>query len=406
MKAFDKTRSTGRFPQATARILESMRGNVMIYLNNAATTYPKPASVLAAITANLGRQPHCSGRSAKGDGRDIDEIEQARRSIASLIGASDSKDVIFTSGATESLNLLVQGLEAIKGGHVITTAAEHNSMLRPLWRLEDEGLIALSVAGMETGGIASLDEIQSLARPDTTLLAVNHVSNVTGESHDIDSFGALAHKRGWIFAVDASQSVGGYAIDVKSSHIDALAFSGHKYLYGATGCGALYLSPRVEPRPLMTGGTGVRSDLRGQPPTRPHLYEAGTPNIPGIVSIGAGIEFIKSVGIPEITRKHRRLSTHAREKLSHIDGVTCQGGQHSSIISFTFAGVPSSEFAYILENSFDITTRSGLHCAPLMHKALGTWPEGTVRASPSHLTTDDDVAQFLEAVASICRSKR
>lgn len=376
----------------------------MIYLNNAATSFPKPKAVLEAVTKILSNVPFHASRVGV-DIQQEDIIFACRQKLAQLFNAPNPNQIVFTSGSTESLNLAIRGLN-LKDQHVITTAIEHNSVLRPLKRLESQGKIRLSIVDCNSCGSVNPNDISEAIQKDTTLIAINHCSNVTGEVQDIKTISEIAHHNEIIFLVDASQSAGCYPIDVQESHIDLLAFTGHKSLYGIQGIGGLYIREGLDLEPLSVGGTGTRSDLLTQPEGMPIHYEAGTQNLPGIASLNAGANFILETGMDNIKRKKQKLFVKMMTELKEIPEIKIYGredaAQRVPIFCFNINGFEPSDLGYILRNSFHIIVRSGLHCAPLIHKALGSYPNGSVRVSPSYFTTVDEIDQFIQAVKQIC----
>ena len=373
-----------------------------IYLNNAATGFPKPTSVSKAV-GELIESPPCdhlrSGIDTKGN-----TVDRCRRRIAELFNAPDPSRVAFTSGATESLNLAFKGL-ALHGSHVVTTAVEHNSVLRPLRTLERNAHISLTIVPCDPFGYVSTDDVAAAIRPNTALVVVNHCSNVTGTVNDIEAVGAVVRRCNAIFLVDASQSAGVYPIDVEKMNIDILAFTGHKALHGLQGIGGIYVRDGVEISPLKVGGTGIRSDYPFQPEELPLRFEAGTLNLPGIVSLEEGVKFIEETGMETARRYKESCVARLRDFLRRFNSVRlfppagCD--VTTTILSFTINGVPPSDICYILENNFAIVTRSGLHCAPLIHEHIGASPGGTVRVSPSWFTTDDELSAFEHAIEQI-----
>jgi cysteine desulfurase family protein len=371
-----------------------------IYLNNAATTYPKPPCVLEAVEQHLRSLP-ADGRGADRAGDD-DLLPSCRAALARFFGAARPSCVIFTSGATESLNLLIAGAP-LAGGHVITTEAEHNSVLRPLSRLAKEGSISLTIVPCTGGGAVDPSAIADALRPETRAVVMTHCSNVTGAVNDLRAIGAMTRERGVLLFVDASQSAGVIPLEVDAWGIDGVAASGHKGMFGIAGTGFALLRQGLPLRPLKTGGTGSRSELLDQPPEWPAHFESGTPNGAGIAALRAGLQFVESFPAGEAVRC--RQTEMLYDGLADISGVTVFGApgdrRRLPVCAFAIKGIDVDETSYILSASFGITTRAGLHCAPLIHRRLGATPEGSVRVSPSRLTPDDDVAAFLNAVRTI-----
>jgi len=374
----------------------------MIYLNNAATSFPKPSPVAEAVTRWLASPPVGGSRSGFGTSAS-DLVSDTRAALADFLHAPDPSSVFFTSGATASLNTVIRGLP-LAGRHVVTTTIEHNSVLRPLARLERAGDIRVSMVDSDADGHVPTGVVADALRDDTALVAVNHCSNVTGATTDVRSIVAAAHGAGALVLVDASQSVGAHPIDVTAWGADFVACAGHKSLFGLPGTGVLYVRPGIDVEPLMTGGTGIRSDLREHPSDRPLRYEAGTPNLPGIAAIQAGLQFIVGTGMATISDRVVRLVDRAYQQVRAHHRVRCYGRPPATdgrMLSLTIDGVSCADAAYVLESACGIVVRAGLHCAPLAHRPLGSHPSGTLRVSPSWFTTADEVDAFANAVLRI-----
>ncbi|MGD8782162.1 MAG: aminotransferase class V-fold PLP-dependent enzyme [Ignavibacteria bacterium] len=376
----------------------------MIYLNNAATSFPKPLQVVEALKSVIETPPFHNAR--MGFEREaFDVITECRKLLCDLFNGEDYNRIIFTSNATESLNLIINGLD-LKGKHVVTTVVEHNSVLRPLKTLEREKAINITIVDCDEFGFIQPKNVINAIKKNTACVIINHCSNVTGTINDLYSIGKVAKMKGIPFVVDASQSAGIIPIDIKKMNIDFLAFTGHKSLYGIQGIGGAYIGEKVRLRPLIIGGTGVRSDYLFQPEELPIYYEAGTPNIPGIFALNEGIKFVLEKGIDnifahkihliELMRKH--LSEKRRIKI--YPGIKCN--QPTTVFSFNIGGISPDDVGYMLENMFNIIVRSGLHCAPLIHKHIGTSPAGSVRVSPSYFTTEKEISVFSNAIDEIC----
>lgn len=372
-----------------------------MYLDNAATTFPKPEAVYDAIQhvmRTVGASPGRGGyRQSLEAGR---VLFQARETAAGFFSITDSSRVIFTHNATGALNLALQGtLEP--GDHVITTSMEHNSLLRPLYALRAKG-VEVSIVTSSSDGVVAVEEIRSAMRENTKLLAVSHVSNVCGAIQPIGELAALCREAGVLFLVDAAQSAGYLPVDVEKLGIDLLAVPGHKGLLGPTGTGFLYVAPHVELKPVLHGGTGSHSTAEEQPLVMPDGFEAGTHNLPGIAGLQAGMEFLTERGISAVHQHEQSLLLQAERALRSIPGVTVYGpadpSRRCSVLSFTAAGVDPALLAAELDHGFDIAVRAGLHCAPLAHRTLGTLPGGTVRLSPGWATTSEEIAFFSDAV--------
>ncbi len=374
----------------------------MIYLNNAATSFPKPREVHEAIASHLASVPFHAGRVGFDRQRE-DAVWICRQRLATLFGVEDPTHIVFTSGATESLNLALFGSNL--KGHVVTTAIEHNSVLRPLQRLRRERGLELTVVDCDAHGQVAPGDIEQAVRSDTSAIVVNHCSNVTGAVLDLEAIGRIARGHEALFVVDASQSAGVEPIDVEKQSIDLLAFAGHKSLYGVAGIGGLYIRQALSLHPLKVGGTGIRSDLLDQPREMPLYYEAGTANMLGIVALSAGVNFVLREGIGAIDRRKREHIERLVAELAMIPGVVLYAPDvaraYAGVISFNIEGVSPEESGYMLESSFGIVVRTGLHCAPLIHQALGSFPAGSIRVSPSYFTGRDDIDRLIEAVKAM-----
>ena len=378
-----------------------------MYLDNAATSFPKPDVVYEAVLnamRSVGASPGRGGyRQSLEAGR---ILFQAREAAADFFSIADSSRVIFTHNATGALNLALQGT-LVAGEHVITTSMEHNSLLRPLYALQSKG-IEVSIVSAGPDGVVAAGDIQRAVQANTRMIAVSHVSNVCGAIQPLQQLAEICRACGALFLVDAAQSAGFLPIDVEKDAIDLLAVPGHKGLLGPGGTGLLYAAPRVSLKPVTHGGTGTHSTAEEQPMVMPDGFEAGTHNLPGVAGLLAGIEFIRNLGLSAILKHERTLLGQAEKGLREIPGVTIHGpadlSDRCSVLSFTAAGVDSALLAAELDHGFDIAVRAGLHCAPLAHRTLGTLPNGTVRVSPGWFTTREEMALFSEAVVH-CISK-
>lgn len=373
-----------------------------IYLDNAATSFPKPESVYQAVMhamQEVGASPGRGGHRRSLEASRI--VLQARESAAALLSAPDSSRIIFTHSATEALNMALYGT-LVSGDHVVTSSMEHNSLSRPLHQLQRQGVTLTVVPAGPDGWLDPADVTKALT-PQTRMIAIGHVSNVSGTIQPLVALAAIARNAGLLFLVDAAQSAGSIPIDVIATGIDLLAAPGHKGLYGPQGTGLLYVSPRVSLTPLLAGGTGSDSSSEEQPAGFPEGFEAGTHNLPGIAGLKAGIDFVLEQGVETIGAHERRLVTLAMERLQGVPGVRIHSPQDPDIrgglLSFTVADCDSSALVFELDQRFDIAVRAGLHCAPRAHRTLGTFPGGTVRISPGWFSTQSDIARFCDAVA-------
>lgn len=378
-----------------------------MYLDNAATSFPKPDSVYEAVMnamRDVGASPGRGGYRRSLEAARI--MFQAREAVARFFSVSDSSRVIFAHNATGALNLALHGT-LVAGDHVITTSMEHNSMLRPLYALQKKG-VELSIIDAASDGVVSVEDIRRALKVNTRMIAVSHVSNVCGVIQPIKKMAELCREAGVLFLVDAAQSAGVLPINVENLGIDLLAAPGHKGLLGPSGTGLLYVAPQVSLKPIIQGGTGTHSSSVEQPLIMPDGFEAGTHNIPGIAGLKAGIEFILELGHLAVYQHEQTLLNLAEEALKKIPGVTIYGPEdpaaRCSVLSFTASDVDSALLAAELDQGFDISVRAGLHCAPLAHRTLGTLPGGTTRLSPGWFSTSEDIALFSDAVVQ-CISK-
>lgn len=373
----------------------------MIYLNNAATTYPKPEGVTRSVVAALTEPPPSAGRSGHG-GADL--VAEGRRAVAELCGCTP-QEVFFTGGATHSLNAAIFGLKVPARAHVVTTATEHNSVLRPLNRLERDGRIRLSVVACDEHGLVDPTDVERAAVPGTVAVVLNHCSNVTGAIQDVDAVATICARRGSLLLLDCAQSAGAVDLAVSARGAHVLAVTGHKGLYGIAGAGALVVRHGTELAPFMHGGTGSMSQEPLQPDALPYRYEAGTPNYPGIAGLTAGIRFVLKRGLDEVVSHKGRLCSRLRDSLAGVPGVRLVGPPDSpgGVVSLTIDGTDSAEAAYILDASFGIVVRGGLHCAPRIHRHLGTQASGTLRVSPSAFTTECGIDACADAIIQLAR---
>lgn len=381
----------------------------LIYLDNAATSWPKPEAVARAMAACLEEEAGNPGRSGHrlslAAGRRVFAVREA---VAELFGAPDPLRVIFTHNGTMAVNLALGGLLS-PGDRVVCTGMEHNAVMRPLRDLEELG-IEVVVAPCDPEGLLDLEAFSRLVEAaPTRMVALNHASNVTGTLCPVVEAAEIAHRAGALVLVDAAQSAGSVPIDMAALGIDLLAFTGHKGLLGPTGTGGLILGERVnaaEMKPLVRGGTGSRSASERQPPDLPDRFEAGTVNFVGIAGLGAGLEALAAMGGPAGVGRHERdLARRLWEGLSEIPGVRLYGPadftQRVGVVSFTIEGRTVSEVGGRLDDEFGILARVGLHCAPTAHRTIGTFPGGTVRLSPGPFNTPEQIDRTIAAVRRI-----
>lgn len=375
----------------------------MIYLDNAATSYPKPRGMVAAMEecilkycGNPGRSGHSMSMKTG------EEVYHARRKIASLFGIKQPERLVFTQNTTEALNMGLKGVLQ-SGDHVITTTMEHNSVLRPLKALEKRG-VSQSVIRADREGFIKASEIEKAIRKDTKLIAITAASNVTGTRMPLEEIGELARRRGILFLVDGAQGAGSMAIDVEKMHIDMLAFPGHKGLLGPQGTGALYVSPEIRLKHIMEGGTGTDSKSRFQPCEFPEGYEAGTINAPAIIGLGYSAEFVEKIGPEVIGKYEEELIGWLDERLDEMDFVKRYGPdacRKTGISLINIRGVGAEEVTSVLSSKYGIAVRGGYHCAGLAHKTVGTWDEGAVRISAGPFNTRKDMEKLVDAIKEI-----
>lgn len=396
-------------------ISSSQHPNRHIYFDNAATSFPKPEAVTDAVIhymSNIGGNPGRSGHPLSVEAGEI--VFSARQAVADMMGVSNPMRVIFCSNATDALNLAIQGL-ARKGDHVITTAMEHNSTARPLYQLKQEGVITLSIVPCSSEGLIDLEELEGCVIPETRIVVINHASNVTGSVQPLRDIGSLCRDKKIILVADCAQSAGIIPINMKNDKIDLLAFAGHKGLYGPTGTGGLVIADDfdyAQLRPLRFGGTGSNSDSIEQPAFLPDRFESGTLNVAGLSGMYAGILYINEYpdGIGGIQRYKRELIHSFLERaereiegfVSYLPAESIQTG----VVAFNIEHASPSEVAHILADEFAIMCRAGLHCAPLAHKTIGTFPEGAVRFGFSIFNTMEEISIAIEALKKIVHSRR
>lgn len=375
----------------------------MIYLDNAATTMQKPPEVVQAVTyalchmGNAGRGGHDAALDASR------VIFEARQKLTKLFHGDDPAQLVFTANSTESLNIAIKGT-LLPGDHVITTALEHNSVLRPLYEMEARGT-ELTILPADAQGCIDYEAFEQEIRTNTKMIICTHGSNLTGNLLDIRRIGRIAKKHGLLFGVDASQTAGVFDIDVKDMEIDILCFTGHKGLLGPQGTGGMYIRKGVAVRPLLSGGSGVQTYCRTHPSQMPTALEAGTLNAHGLAGLAAAVDYLQRIGLDEIRRKEQELMRYFYEQVKEIHGVTVYGdfseNERCAIVSLNLWDYDSSEVSDALDQEYGISTRPGAHCAPLMHQALGTVEQGAVRFSFSHYNTREEVEQAVTAVREL-----
>ena len=382
----------------------------MIYLDNAATSFPKPECVYKEVErcmreycANPGRGGHVLSVKAGM------AVVEARNAVSKFFNIHNPMFLCFTKNATEGLNVAIRGI-AVPGCHIITTGMEHNSVMRPLRTLERDMGIELTVVNGNEFGEIEPDDIKKAIKKNTVLIVCTLSSNVNGIIMPVAEIGCITHEAGVKFLVDASQGAGSISMDVVEQNIDMLAFPGHKGLLGPQGTGCLYVKEDIKLKPLMQGGTGSNSKYQFQPEFMPDLLESGTLNTPGIIGMGCGVEYITQRGINEIREYKHWLVKMLYEGFNNISGIkqysVPEKSRNSGIVAVNLAGLDSTEFSYILDKDYGICTRAGFHCAPGAHRILGTEKNGVVRFSVGCLNTEQDVVSTIEAVAKIAQKSK
>ncbi len=373
-----------------------------IYMDHAATSFPKPREVIDGVVEGLRDFSANPGRSGHFLSLDASRaLFEARETVARFFGVSDSRQVIFTKNVTEALNLAIYGtLE--QGDHVVTSSMEHNSVMRPLRDLEARGIIQLTVVPSSKEGFADISALAKAVRPEQTrLIVINHASNVTGTLVDLQAISEI--KGAAYLLVDAAQSAGCVSIDLSLLDVDLFAFTGHKALRGPQGTGGLILKTGKEPvKPLVRGGTGSHSEFEAQPEFLPDRLESGTPNVASFHGLAAGIRVLEATGVDRIRDHEKRLTVRLLEGLLQMDRVHVYGSRdpdrQTAVVSINVDGMSPSEVGFQLDRNFDICVRTGLHCAPAAHRTIGSFPQGTVRISMGMSTTMSEVEEVLEAL--------
>lgn len=382
-----------------------------IYLDNAATSWPKPDTVYEAVDRYQRELGASAGRGAYGSAQQAQRIvEETRAACARLLGVSNAHQLVFTANGTASLNLGIHGL-LMPGDHVVTTVAEHNSVLRPLhWQAENNG-VDISFVDCDADGYVNVQAISEVISPKTRLVVVTHASNVTGAVQPIAEITAIAHSAGALMLVDAAQTAGCMPIDVSQLEVDLLACGGHKGLLGPLGTGLLFFRDGVEAhlRTICQGGTGVSSASPTQPDELPEKFEAGNLSLPAIAGLGAAADFLLERGVESVQQHHQMLTKQLFDGISGLPGVTLRGpNAHQSrvgVVSVAVEGYDPQEFAAVLDASCGIECRAGLHCAPKMHSALGSdHSGGLIRLSPGLFTTTAEIEAVLEAISALSQS--
>ena len=377
----------------------------LIYLDNAATTLHKPPQVAEAVkeailtAGNAARGAHGASMQASRT------VFETRQKLARLLGCPQADHVVFTANSTMALNIAIQGILSPED-HAISTALEHNSVLRPLYALQEQGM-GLDFVRADRQGNIRYEDFAPLFRPNTKAVVCTHASNLTGNMLDIARIAEITHAHGALLIVDASQTAGTVPIDMTALGVDVLCFTGHKGLMGPQGTGGLCIRPGVEIRPLLRGGSGIHSFDRHQPEAYPTRLEAGTLNSHGIAGLDAAADYLLEVGVEAIRQKEQALMRRFYEVVRRIDGVTVYGdfspSQRAAIVALNIRDYDSAEIADVLSADYGIATRPGAHCAPRMHEALGTVQQGAVRFSFSAFNTEEEIDAAIAAVAELAR---
>ena len=372
-----------------------------IYLNNAASAWPRAPGVVEAVAQCLQQPPEHPGRTVSSSS---DAVTECRRRLASLLGVEDATRIVLAQNATHALNLAIHGVAWEPSDYVVTTVTEHNSVLRPLAHLQARLGIQLIVVGLDPEGNIDQDAFDQALKQSPRLVALNHASNVTGRINAVTPLFQRASRAGAVTLLDASQSLGHIPVEAVALGADMVAFTGHKGLRGPAGTGGLYVAPHLELEQVYIGGTGVRSDLRLHPPEMPTRLEAGTPNVPALSGLAAALRWLEQDG-ENAGRREASLAGELWEGLRQISGVTLYDDDERAarlgVVSFRIDGWDIEEVGYILNESFGVICRTGLHCAPLIHEAIGSAPHGTVRFSVSGFNTEEEIRSACQAVRQI-----
>lgn len=385
--------------------------NELIYLDNGATTYPKPPEVYESMDnfyRNFGVNPGRSGYDLCMEAGEV--IEETRKMLTGFFNGTDPNRLCFSYNSTDALNLIIFGLLE-NGDHAITTTIEHNSVLRPLYHLSKSKGVEVDYIPFDNQGFVDPDDFLGSFKNNTRLVIVNHASNVIGTAQPVNEIGKLCRQRGIPFAIDASQSAGKIPIDLNEQNLDIVAFTGHKSLFGPTGIGGLYVREGIEIRHTRAGGTGVRSAVRTHLDEYPYRMEYGTLNSVGVAGLQAGLKWLLKQGVDKIHEHEMRLTAMLRDGLQEIDGVTlyCQEDltNHIGILLFNIDGLEAMNTGTILDVDYNIACRTGLHCAPLVHEQLGTAEiHGAVRFGIGPFNTEEHIKTAVEAIQEIARAQK
>jgi len=377
----------------------------VIYLDNAATTFPKPQEVLERMVEVYSRLGVSPGRGSYDLAVEAEQlVAETRRKLANFFGAPDPDRVIFASNATDALNLAIQGIVK-QGDHVVSTCLEHNSVLRPLYHLREQGRITYDLVPFDSQGFVDPQDVARAIRPNTSLVIVTHASNVLGTIQPVQDIASICAERGVPLLIDTAQSAGQVPIDMAGWGVSAIAFTGHKSLLGPTGTGGLICSPDLKIESTRFGGTGVDSKNLVHTPTFPHRLEAGTLNLLGIIGLAAGLDYLQKEGIVEMRQREMALIRRLRDGLASLPRITLYGSDpgdnHVPLLCCNIQGLNPTDVGSILDGDYGIAVRTGLHCAPLVHTSLGTISTGAIRFSLGYATTEEEVNLAIEAMEEI-----
>ncbi len=380
-----------------------------VYLDNSATTFPKPDSVIDAVADFMRYVGASPGRGGYSNSLEAGRIVfQTRKLINGFFNGPGIENVIFTQNITESLNMAINGIFK-DGWHIITTSMEHNSVMRPLRTLQEEGKIELTIIKCDKNGFLNVGDVEKSIKDNTKAIVMTHASNLVGTIMPAKEVGRICREHGLLFILDTAQSAGVVDIDFQKFNLDILAFTGHKALLGPQGTGGFLISPRADAvmLPIIQGGTGSKSDEDIQPDMLPDKYESGTLNAAGIAGLKAGIEFIEATGIEKIREHESKLLKMLIEGLHGIENIIIYGpmdvSKMTAVVSINLKSMDPSEFAYMLDRKYGIMARSGLHCAPYAHRTVGSYPIGSVRLSIGYFNTEDDIRYTLGAIREIAK---
>jgi len=381
----------------------------LIYLDNASTTFPKPESMLEKMMdtyTSLGVSPGRGSYDLAVEAEGL--VDKAREKLVQFFGASDPNHIVFASNATDALNLVIQGILE-KGDHVVSTRLEHNSVLRPLFHLNSCGLIDYDLVPFDQQGFVDPQDVAGAIRPSTRLVIVNHASNVLGTVQPVQEIGRLCAELDVPLIIDAAQSAGQIPIHMEDWQVSGVAFTGHKSLMGPTGIGGLAFHPKLNVKSTRFGGTGIDSRSLVHTQTFPHRLEAGTLNLLGIIGLSAGLDFLASEGLEKIHGQEMKLLARLRDGLSGLEGLKlhCEEelSNHVALLTVNIEGMEPEDLGTILDGDFGVLGRVGLHCAPLVHETLGTYPEGGFRFSLGPFNTEEEIDRTIAAMAAVTASK-